>query len=130
MAKTILVVDDDETIRRVLTDKFEGEKFNVLTADNGEVGLSLALAKHPNIVLLDLVMSRMDGMGMLKALRQDGWGKEVPVMILTNVSNGDEVGEALKYNVYDFLVKTDWSLEDVVERVKMRLKSVVEEDNE
>ena len=67
---------------------------------------------------------------MLKALRQDAWGREVPVMILTNVSNGDDVGEAMKYGVYDFLVKTDWRLEDVVERVKTRLKNVAEDSAE
>lgn len=128
MSKTILVVDDDDTIRRVLSDKFEAEKFDILTASNGEEGLSTALAKHPNMVLLDLVMPVMDGMSMLKALRQDSWGKDVPVMILTNVNNGDDVGEALKYNVYDFLVKTDWRLEDVVERVKARLKKVADDE--
>ncbi len=128
MAKSILIVDDDETIRRVLSDKFQAEKFDVFSAGNGEEGLNLAVSKHPSIILLDLVMPVMDGMSMLKALRQDDWGKEVPIMILTNINNGDNVGEALRYNVYDFLVKTDWRLEDVVERVKNRLKKVAIEE--
>lgn len=127
----VLITEDDEPIRRALVDKFTKEGYEALGAEDGEKGLATALAEHPMVILLDLLMPRMDGMTMLKRLREDDWGKDVPVIILTNSSSGDDVGEALKYGVYDFLVKTDWRLEDVVERVKARIaKKEAEEEAE
>lgn len=63
----------------------------------------------------------MDGMTMLKRLREDEWGKNVPVIILTNLVEGEKVSKALEKGVYDFLIKTDWELEDVVKRVREKL---------
>lgn len=117
----ILIVEDDESIRGALVDKFTVEGYEALGAEDGEKGLATAFAQHPLVILLDILMPRMDGMTMLKRLRDDAWGKDVPVIILTNLNGGDDVGEALKYGVYDFMVKVDWRLDDVVERVKARI---------
>lgn len=134
MAKkhSVLITEDDEPIRRALVDKFTKEGYEALGAEDGEKGLAMALDQHPMVILLDLLMPRMDGMTMLKRLREDEWGKDVPVIILSNSSSGDDVGEALKYGVYDFLVKTDWRLEDVVERVKAKIakKEAAEKEEE
>ena len=60
-------------------------------------------------------------MGLLKKIREDErWGKSVPIIMLTNLSDADNVSEAAKHGVYDFLVKTDWRLEDVVDLVKKK----------
>lgn len=123
--KAILIVEDEEPMLQDLVNKFNLEGFLVFEAKDGEEGLDLALKKHPDIILLDIVMPKMDGMTMMKKIREDKkWGKEVPVIILTNLSDPGNVSEAANFEVYDFLVKTDWRLDDVVRLVKQKLRLV------
>jgi len=119
--KKILIVEDEALMLRSLSDKFREEKFTVLEANDGANGLDSALANHPDIILLDIIMPKMDGLTVLEKLRQDEWGKEVPVIILTNLSDSDKVAEAMKNRAYDFLVKADWKLEDIVRKVNEKL---------
>ena len=115
---TILVVDDERPIVRVVKDKLHEEGFAVLEAYDGREGLSVALDAHPDLILLDLVMPVMDGAAMLDELKKDAWGTHVPVIILTNSSSEQE--KALQRD-YDYLVKSDWKLHDVVEKIRERL---------
>jgi DNA-binding response OmpR family regulator len=120
--KTVLIVDDELPLLTALSEKFVRENFNVLQAKNGEEGLALAFKNHPDIILLDLVMPVMDGLEMLDHLRQDKWGKDAKVIILTNLSDNEKVAEALKKGSYNYLVKTDWKLEEIVEMVNIVLR--------
>ena len=89
--KKILVVEDEISLRKALADKFRREGFAVLEAKDGEEGLAVALKEQPHIILLDIVLPKMDGMTMLKKLRQENaWGKSVPVILLTNLSADDD----------------------------------------
>jgi len=121
MKKKILIVEDEPSLLKILRDKFKDEGFEVFEAMNGIEGLEGALKNKPDLILLDIVMPRMDGMTMLKKLRQDSWGKGVSVMVLTNLSNSREIEEAVKNGVFDYLVKTDWKLDSVVSKVKQSL---------
>ena len=118
----ILIVEDDLDLLEALKNKFIAEKFEVLEAMNGEVGLEAAFRRHPNLILLDIVMPVMDGMTMLKKLRQDSWGKNVFVILLTNLSDESKVAEAMQHGAFDYLVKADWKIDDVVKKVRERLK--------
>lgn len=120
--KTILIVEDEALILRSLKDRFIKEGFTVFDASDGEKGLELALQNHPDIILLDIIMPKMDGISMLKELRKDEWGKDVKIIILTNLNYSEKVAEAMKNGVYDFLIKTDWKLEDVVKQVRDKLE--------
>ena len=82
----------------------------------------MALDKKPDLILLDIVMPRMDGISMLKELRQDDWGKGVPVIILSNLADAQDNSEIIQEHIVDYLIKTDWSLEDIVKKVKDTLK--------
>ncbi|OGI26051.1 MAG: hypothetical protein A3J76_05605 [Candidatus Moranbacteria bacterium RBG_13_45_13] len=119
--KTILIVEDEISMLNALRDKFTREGFEVLEAKNGEEGLEIALRDHPDLILLDIVMPKMDGMTMLKRIRADAWGKDVKVIILTNLSDNEKTAAALAQGSYDYLVKSDWKIEDVVAKVKERL---------
>lgn len=119
--KKILIIEDEEAVLKVLATKFDHEGFQTLEAKDGEDGLAQARAERPDIILLDIVMPKMDGLTMLKELRKDPWGKKVPVVILTNLSDDKDIAEAMVSGVYDFLVKSSWEIEDVVKRVKERL---------
>lgn len=122
--KTILIVEDEQDLREALADKLTREAFTVLTAKNGKVGLDSALLKHPDLILLDIVMPEMDGMTVLKKLREDVWGKTVPVILLTNLSATEEniIEEMVKYAPSHYLVKSDWKISDVVEKIRETLK--------
>jgi DNA-binding response OmpR family regulator len=121
--KKILVIEDELSLRHVLRDKFTREGFEVIEAKNGEEGLGASLSERPDLILLDIIMPVMDGMMMLKKLREDAWGKGAKVIILTNLNDNIKVAEAMAEGSYNFLVKTDWKIEDVVKTVKEKLKT-------
>lgn len=117
----ILIVEDELPLLKVLTDKFTGEGFTVIQAKDGSEGLAVALKEHPDLILLDIIMPVMDGMTMLKKLREDSWGQNAPVVMLTNLSDSKNVSDAIASGIGDFLVKSDWTLEDLLTKVKSRL---------
>ncbi len=119
--KKILIVEDEKSLLEALSMKFSGAGFEVTEARDGVQGLELALSKRPDIILLDIVMPRMDGITMLKRLREYDWGKDVPVILLTNLGDSEKIAEVMEYGVYDYLVKAEWKMEELVERVKNRL---------
>lgn len=125
MAKTnkkILIVEDESSLRNALRDKFIHEGFATLEAKNGEEGLKAALGGQPDLILLDIILPKMDGIAMLKKLRQDAWGKDAKVIMLTNLSDNEKVAEAIAQGTHDYLVKSAWKIEDVVVKVREMLK--------
>lgn len=119
--KKILVVEDEVALLEALTEKLRKENFEVLQARNGQEGLQQALANHPDLILLDILMPVMDGMTALTKLRADDWGKTVPIIILTNLSDEQRVSDSLEAGVFDYLVKSGWTLEDLTKKIKDRL---------
>lgn len=120
--KTILIVEDEISLRDILCKKLTREGFMILEANNGKEGLEVALREHPDLILLDIMMPVMDGMTMLKKLSEDEWGKDVKVIMLTNLSDAEKVAEAMAHGSYDYLVKSNWRLEDIVATVKKKLE--------
>jgi DNA-binding response OmpR family regulator len=122
--KKILIVDDDEAIQKAISQTLENQEFTTLIADNGENGLSVSLKEHPDLILLDILMPKMDGMIMLQKLRENEWGKNVPVIILTNVSpnSNSVISSVLQTEPAYYLVKSDVKLEGIVSKVKEVLK--------
>ncbi|USN53143.1 MAG: response regulator [Candidatus Nomurabacteria bacterium] len=120
--KTILVIEDDPSIRQALCQKLSKEKYTCLEAPDGMAGLNVAFSKHPDLILLDIVMPKMDGMTMLEKLREDDWGKNVKVMILTNLDYAGEKDKAIAGGVSQFIVKSEWTLEDIIKKIKEGLK--------
>ena len=120
----IEVIEDDLSLRAVLRDKFVLEGWNVTEARNGEEGLAIALRDRPDLIVLDIIMPVMDGMTMMRKLRQTNeWGKEVPIILLTNLSAvKEEINQAIVRNepAY-YLVKSNWTISDLVDKVKERL---------
>lgn len=120
----ILIVEDEEIMRKALAEALGGAGFEAVQAGDGEEGLQKALAEHPDMMLVDIMMPKMDGITMLKEIRKDDWGAHAKVMLLTNVSDVTKIAEAMESGMgesYDYMVKTDWKLQDVIARVKERL---------
>jgi CheY-like chemotaxis protein len=116
--KKILIVDDEEDMREILRDKFITCGFSVILAKDGEEGLKEALEKHPLVILLDIAMPKMDGIQMLEKLRHDEWGNNVPVVLLTNISDMQKIEEAQKIGIQEYMLKAEWKMAQIVERVK------------
>jgi len=117
-SKKILIIEDEADILELLVDKFISEKFKVLQSTSAEKGIQLALENKPDFILLDIILLKMDGITMLKKLRQNPWGKNVPVIILSNVTDHTKVSEAMRLGVYDYIIKTNLVLNDLVKQVK------------
>lgn len=114
----ILVIEDEEQIVKILSDKLIQEGFFVLKAVDGEEGTKLAFAEHPDLILLDLLMSKVDGIAALEKIRADSWGKTVPVLVLTNLSDVAKMESAVHSGVSGYLVKSDWKLENVISKIR------------
>lgn len=99
--KKILVVEDEAALLRVLSDKLRREGFEVTEASDGLQGLEAAFSQHPHLILFDIIMPHMDGLTMLKRLREDPWGRYVPVVILTNVNDTAKVMETVELGLAD-----------------------------
>lgn len=122
MAKKILIVEDDENLAEALSISLEEEGFEVAKAYDGLEGLTLAEKNKPELMLCDINMPKMDGLTMLANMRKTEWGKDIEVIMLTSYSDQQNISEALKHSVFNYLVKSDWDLEQIVEEVKKKLK--------
>jgi len=119
--KKILIVEDDKLLLNILSEEFQKNNFLVSLASNGEEGLDKALYEKPDLILLDIVMPVMDGLTMLKKLRAQKEGVKIPVMILTNLSGAETIEKGIQSGTFDFLVKANWDLGDIVKKVKERM---------
>lgn len=122
MAKKVLIVEDEEPLTKVLEDHLLDEKLEVILAKNGEEGLEKAKTEHPDLIILDIVMPKMNGQEMLKKLRKDPWGKKANVIFATNVGTVEAINESMESGVKDYFIKSETSLEDIVKIVKSKLK--------
>jgi len=121
--KKILIIEDELPMLKALSDKFSREGFSVLEARNGEEGLDMAIKTKPDLVILDLFMPVMDGKAMMEKLRQDEWGKKVPIIILTNLNPDDKtLNEIMASGPAYYFIKSKWQLEDLVGKVRKELK--------
>ena len=120
-AKILLIAEDEPSLMLVLHDRLCQDGFEILKAANGEEALDSALKNHPDMILLDLLMPVMDGISMLKKLREDAWGKNVRVMVLTNLEEDEKLQEAKELGVVDYLIKANWKIEEVVQKIKDKL---------
>ena len=118
--KIILIIEDEQPMSTVLTDSLGESGYITIQAKNGQEGLILALQRHPDLILLDLLMPKMDGLTMIGRLRQNTWGKRVPVIILTNMNpDSDETLQAIiKDQPSYYLIKSDTKLDEIVSRVR------------
>lgn len=123
MKKTILLIDDDQLLQKNFKKVAEAEGFNVISAFDGQEGLKLAKEKKPDLILLDLILPKMEGLKVLENLKQDKETSHLQVLILTNVSQETEkIQEALVLGAKGYLVKTEYSLIDIVKKIKEILK--------
>jgi DNA-binding response OmpR family regulator len=119
MAKMLLLIEDDKIILDMYQKLLLNHGYDVRTAMDGEDGLKKALVDHPDLILLDIRMPKMDGMTVLKHLRADAWGKDAKVIILTNLDATDNIlqGVVEDHPSY-YMIKSNTKPEMVLEHIK------------
>lgn len=114
--KKVLVVEDEATLQKALNDVLIQEGYDVLSALDGVSGLDLALKEEPDLILLDIILPKMDGFEVLKKLKEKD--SQIPIIILTNLSDINDIQKALDLGATTYLVKADFHLSDVLKKVK------------
>ena len=117
--KHILIVEDEADIREALTESVIDAGFKVSTAENGALGLEKALNEKPDLILLDLKMPVMDGHTALKKLRQDPWGKDAKVIVLTSMDDVRNIAESHEGHITDYIIKGHTSLDEVLNKIRL-----------
>jgi DNA-binding response OmpR family regulator len=120
--KKILVVEDDTVLQKTVADFLELEGFLMVTASNGEDGISQAKSENPDLILLDVILPKKDGFEVIEALKADEATKKIPIILLTNLGSLNDVEKALKMGANNYLVKADYKMEEVAKKVKEVLK--------
>lgn len=124
--KIVLVVDDEIALVKALESVLKTEGYKVITAPDGEVGFQMCHDHRPDLILLDILMPHLDGLGMLEKLRNcnDDFCKNVPVIILTNLTNEDFEINAKKLGAPDYVIKSDTDLKSIVAMVHKKLNKI------
>jgi len=119
--KKILIAEDEQDMREALFTILAAQGHEVIAAANGEEALEMALAEHPDLILLDIRMPKKNGQEVLEAVKADEWGKDAMVVMLTAFNDMDTVSTMLDLGASDYLVKSDWELQDIVKKVNEKL---------
>jgi DNA-binding response OmpR family regulator len=117
----IAIIEDDPVINQMYRMKFEADGFEVQLADNGERGVALVEDFKPDLILLDMKMPHMDGAEALKEIRAHDWGKDIPVIVLTNLGEEEAPKDLKNLGIHSYIVKADLTPRQVVSRVKEAL---------
>lgn len=114
----ILLVEDDSFLLGMYATKFEMENFKVIMAEDGERAVRLALKEAPDIILLDIILPKINGFEVLRQLKANPVTVHIPVILLTNLSQKDEIEQGLKMGAEDYLIKAHFMPSEVVDKIK------------
>ncbi|MFA6249906.1 MAG: response regulator [Candidatus Shapirobacteria bacterium] len=118
MAQKILIIEDEPAVQTALKNKLSRNGFAVITAANGQTGLTKVAQHSPDLILLDIIMPVMDGITFLTKLRSLPLGRTIPVIVLTNLSDTQKFQAGIDLNVSGYLIKSDWKLDDLVIKIE------------
>jgi len=123
MKQKILIVDDEEVLRRIYSDRLTFEGFDVDTAADGEEALNKIKTAPPRLILLDILMPKINGLQVLEHLNTNAELKKIPVIILSNVANDENIKKALSLGARDYLLKTNFSPNEIISKIKALIDS-------
>jgi len=120
--QTILIVEDEPTLQKALSMALEKEGYAIKSALDGEIGFNTAKEIKPDLILLDLILPKMDGFEVLEELKKEESTKDIPIIILTNLESSQDIERALVLGAKTYLVKANYDLKDVIQKVKENIK--------
>lgn len=122
MAKKILIIEDDKFLRELIKKKLIQEGFDVLEGVDGEEGLKKIKEEKPDLVLLDLILPGIDGFEVLSRMKEEHSLASIPVIILSNLGQREEIERGLKLGAIDYLIKAHFTPGEIIEKIKNVLK--------
>jgi len=122
MAKKILVIEDDKFLRELIIRKLLDNGFVTVEAGNGEEGIKKVKEEKPDLILLGLILPSIDGFEVLSQIKKDENLKFIPVVILSNLGQKEEVEKGLKMGAIDYLIKAHFTPGEIIEKIKNILK--------
>ena len=120
--KKILYIEDETDQRDIVKTIIEANGFEVIEAQDGEMGLKMAFREKPDLIMLDVMMPKVDGIEFLRKLRAEEWGKEMPVIMETQVSDIEKMSEGVQLGVQGYILKSDYSLDAILRQVEHTFK--------
>jgi len=121
MPKKILIIEDEEIMFSLLEKRLKGEGYDIQIARDGQAGLAMMRQEKPDLVLLDIIMPKMNGFDVLEAMRADSSLKDVSAIIISNSGQPVELDRAKELGVKDWLIKTEFDIQEVLAKVKKQL---------
>jgi DNA-binding response OmpR family regulator len=122
--KKILFVEDEVALQKAFGTILKDKGYDVVSAFDGETGLKLAKEVKPNLILLDLILPKIHGFEVLKKLKEEKETQQIPVIVLTNLEDMENVDKALELGAMSYLVKAQYSLEEILEKIKKALGEI------
>ena len=116
--KKILVIEDEATLQKALNEILSKEGYEVVSSLDGLRGLELAQKENPDLILLDIILPKMDGFEVLRRIKENDKISKIPVIILTNLSDVNDIQKALDLGATTYLVKADFHIEDVLKKIE------------
>ena len=120
--KKILIIEDDEFLRKLIVSKIKEHGFNVLEAVDGEEGIKKIQEEKPDLVLLDLILPGAGGFEVLSKMKEDRGLSSIPVIILANLGQKEDIERGLKLGAVDYLIKAHFTPHGIIEKIKANLK--------
>ena len=118
----ILIIEDDTFIMDMYRTKFEMAGYKILMAEDGNKGIKMIKENKPDLVILDVIMPQIDGFEVLKTIKMDSNLKDIPVILLTNLGQKENIEDGLKLGADDYVIKAHFTPEEVVGKVEKVLK--------
>lgn len=123
----VLIVEDEVPITQALNQMLKSQNISIINTTNGEEGLYLAKTIHPDLIILDMILPKMDGESVLRQLREDNWGKTAKVLILSNLTHQEKQKAVRELGILDYVVKTDTSIAQLAEKIRVLLEQITTE---
>lgn len=114
----ILLIEDDEMLHGMYTQKFKNQGYDIISAYNGADGVKMAETEKPDMILLDVIMPKMDGFVALKKIRKNPVTEKIPVILLTNLGQEEDVRKGKELGADDYFIKANHTPQEVVDKVK------------
>ncbi len=122
MPQKILIIEDDKFLRELIVQKLKKENFEVSEAVDGEEGIKRIKEEKPGLVLLDLILPGIDGFEVLSQMKEDSTVKSIPVIILSNLGQREDIEKGLKLGAIDYLIKAHFTPGEIIDKIKSILR--------
>ena len=122
MAKKILIIEDDKFLRELIGQKLLKEGYDIIEAVDGEKGIKTVKDEKPDLVLLDLILPGIDGFEVLTKIKEDAKIAQIPVIILSNLGQKDDIEKGIKMGAVDYLIKAHFTPGEIIDKIKIILK--------